>query len=200
MENKKKDKIDFSYNLNNFEPYIYFKNIHFHYNIIYKNIKKEIEEKKNLKLQGKEIFEKEIEFLSNELNNHDFYFSCLIEPRFFSEEKISKELFICIEKNFKNLEILKEKILNKSLEIKDSGWIWVILEEKEKLNIVKTNYHSCQWNDNFYPLIGIDLWEHSYYFDYGPEKEKYVNNLINNLINWEYISNIYHKYISEKFS
>jgi Fe-Mn family superoxide dismutase len=46
-----------------------------------------------------------------------------------------------------------------------------------------------------YPLVAIDVWEHAYYLDYGANRKDYVKNLLNHLLNWEYINKIYLNYI-----
>jgi superoxide dismutase, Fe-Mn family len=38
----------------------------------------------------------------------------------------------------------------------------------------------------YQPLLMVDLWEHAYYLDYQNERQKYVEAVLNNLLNWEY--------------
>ena len=35
-------------------------------------------------------------------------------------------------------------------------------------------------------LLTVDVWEHAYYVDYRNQRERYVEALINDLLNWEF--------------
>ena len=37
-------------------------------------------------------------------------------------------------------------------------------------------------------LLACDVWEHSYYIDYMNKKSKYIENFLDNLVNWEYVA------------
>jgi hypothetical protein len=37
------------------------------------------------------------------------------------------------------------------------------------------------------PILGCDVWEHSYYIDYRNARPKYLEAFIDNLVNWEYV-------------
>jgi Fe-Mn family superoxide dismutase len=37
------------------------------------------------------------------------------------------------------------------------------------------------------PLLALDAWEHAYYLDYGPDKDKYFEAFFKNL-NWGKVS------------
>lgn len=37
------------------------------------------------------------------------------------------------------------------------------------------------------PLLTIDVWEHAYYLDFQNRRPDYVNDVLEKLINWEFI-------------
>jgi Fe-Mn family superoxide dismutase len=43
------------------------------------------------------------------------------------------------------------------------------------------------------PLLGVDVWEHSYYIDYRNARPKYLETWFDNLINWEYVAELHGK-------
>jgi Fe-Mn family superoxide dismutase len=38
------------------------------------------------------------------------------------------------------------------------------------------------------PLFTVDVWEHAYYLDYQNRRAEYVQNVLNHLINWDFIA------------
>src|SRR5258708_5469864 len=43
------------------------------------------------------------------------------------------------------------------------------------------------------PILGVDVWEHSYYIDYRNRRPDYLKAWIDNLINWEYVDQLFSK-------
>ncbi|WP_323055561.1 Fe-Mn family superoxide dismutase, partial [Brucella intermedia] len=43
------------------------------------------------------------------------------------------------------------------------------------------------------PILGVDVWEHSYYVDYRNLRPKYLEAFVDNLINWEFVEELYEK-------
>jgi superoxide dismutase, Fe-Mn family len=41
------------------------------------------------------------------------------------------------------------------------------------------------------PLLGVDVWEHSYYIDYRNARPKYLEAWFDNLVNWDYVAELY---------
>jgi superoxide dismutase, Fe-Mn family len=41
------------------------------------------------------------------------------------------------------------------------------------------------------PILGCDVWEHSYYIDYRNRRPDYLKAFIENLVNWEYVAEMY---------
>jgi Fe-Mn family superoxide dismutase len=39
------------------------------------------------------------------------------------------------------------------------------------------------------PLLGCDVWEHSYYVDFRNRRPDYLQNFLDRLVNWEFVAN-----------
>ncbi len=113
--------------------------------------------------------------------NHNFYWNSL------NPEKKDPSGFLWseIEKNFNSLDSFKEDLKKKALAQFGSGWVWVVLEG-EKMRIITTSNANNPLTQNQIPLICLDVWEHAYYIDYRNKRGDYLNNLIENLINWDF--------------
>ena len=57
---------------------------------------------------------------------------------------------------------------------------------------MKTFNQDNPWFLNFKPVIGIDLWEHSYYLKHKNDKKEYIENFFK-IINWEFAEEEYAK-------
>ncbi|WP_455478577.1 superoxide dismutase [Bartonella sp. B10] len=71
-----------------------------------------------------------------------------------------------------------------------SGWAWVAVKNG-KLEILKTSNGENPLIYDAQPILGIDVWEHSYYIDYRNARLKYVEAFVDNLINWDYVLKLY---------
>ena len=217
--------IKLPYELNELEWVISFKTMYYHYNILHKNYElklleilrgrkvneeSEIEQQfptleelmENLE-QLPEKIKDDVRFFGGGLINHNFFFAHLakFDPKRKEhelEEKISPDLldFIQKHKDFPNLEKLKKKLVESALKVKGSGWTWLVLNKNRKLEIINTANQDSPWLLHCRPLIGIDVWEHAYYLDYGTKRQEYVEKLVKHLLNWEYISERYLDYTS----
>ncbi|HQT64461.1 MAG: superoxide dismutase [Acidocella sp. 20-57-95] len=68
-----------------------------------------------------------------------------------------------------------------------SGWAWLILSPDGKLKVTKTpNGSNPLATGEGKALLGIDVWEHSYYLDFRNRRPDYLTNWIDNLANYEY--------------
>jgi len=71
-----------------------------------------------------------------------------------------------------------------------SGWAWIAFKDG-KLSIMKTPNGENPLIHNAYPILGCDVWEHSYYIDYRNARPKYLEAWFDNLVNWDYVAELY---------
>jgi superoxide dismutase, Fe-Mn family len=97
------------------------------------------------------------------------------------------------------------KIMETAEANKTSGWIWLCVNEKEKLlRIVWTNNED---NPLMYgilaaqykPILAIDMWEHAWLPEYKLDKMHYVQDTLDNRINWSKVTKIYEVLAGSKF-
>jgi superoxide dismutase, Fe-Mn family len=67
-----------------------------------------------------------------------------------------------------------------------SGWAWLAVKDG-KLEVMKTANGESPLVHGAKPLLGVDVWEHSYYIDYRNARPKYLEAWFDNLVNWEYV-------------
>ena len=68
-----------------------------------------------------------------------------------------------------------------------SGWAWISVKDG-KLEVTKTPNGENPLVHGATPILGCDVWEHSYYIDYRNARPKYLEAWFDNLVNWEYVA------------
>ena len=71
-----------------------------------------------------------------------------------------------------------------------SGWAW-LADKGGKLEVMKTPNGENPLIHDATPILGCDVWEHSYYIDYRNARPKYLEAFIDNLVNWEYVEELF---------
>ncbi|VAW16610.1 Superoxide dismutase [Mn] [hydrothermal vent metagenome] len=71
-----------------------------------------------------------------------------------------------------------------------SGWAWLSLREG-KLEVTKTANGENPLVHGGTPLLGVDVWEHSYYIDYRNARPKYLAAFFDKMVNWEYVTELF---------
>jgi Fe-Mn family superoxide dismutase len=70
-----------------------------------------------------------------------------------------------------------------------SGWAWLAVKDG-KLEVTKTPNGENPLMTGSQPILGCDVWEHSYYIDYRNARPKYLEAWFDNLVNWEYVESM----------
>ncbi len=68
-----------------------------------------------------------------------------------------------------------------------SGWAWLVLASDGKLKITKSpNGSNPLATGEGKVLLGLDVWEHSYYLDFRNRRPDYTQNFLDKLANYEF--------------
>ena len=73
-----------------------------------------------------------------------------------------------------------------------SGWAWLSVKNG-KLEISKTANGESPLVHGATPILGVDVWEHSYYIDYRNRRPDYLKAFVDHLVNWEYVDELFSK-------
>ena len=68
-----------------------------------------------------------------------------------------------------------------------SGWAWLV-EKDGKLAIMKTPNADLPMKHGAKALCTIDVWEHAYYIDYRNARATFIEVVLDNLINWDFVN------------
>ncbi len=71
-----------------------------------------------------------------------------------------------------------------------SGWAWLAVKNG-KLEVSKTANGESPLVHGGKPILGVDVWEHSYYIDYRNARPKYLEAWFDNLVNWEHVEKMF---------
>ncbi len=69
-----------------------------------------------------------------------------------------------------------------------SGWCWLVAETDGSLKVTKTENGVNPLCFGQTALLGCDVWEHSYYIDFRNRRPAYLENFLDNLVNWENVA------------
>ncbi len=57
--------------------------------------------------------------------------------------------------------------------------------------MVKTANGESPLVQGAHPILGVDVWEHSYYIDYRNRRPDYLKAFVENLVNWDHVDELY---------
>ncbi len=100
------------------------------------------------------------------------------------EKKITEDLG--------GVDKMKEDFIQAGVTQFGSGWAWIAVKNG-KLEIMKTANGESPLVHGATPILGVDVWEHSYYIDYRNRRPDYLKAFIENLVNWEYVEKLYNE-------
>jgi Fe-Mn family superoxide dismutase len=127
------------------------------------------------------------------LYNHTFFWNSMT-PNY---RDCLGELRFAIEKKWKTMEAFENKFSSSAIDLFASGWVWLIVDEKKELQIVKTANHDNPLMDvcptKGWPLLVLDVWEHAYYLRYKNDRGSFVQAWWD-VVNWKHAEDRYELY------
>ena len=115
--------------------------------------------------------------------NHSFWW-----PMLKKNVKCSGDIEAGIKKKWGSVEKFKEELTKASLGVFGSGWAWGVVDAKGNLEIVTTPNQDCPLSEGKHPVLGVDVWEHSYYVKYRNRRNEYLEAFFK-VINWDAVNN-----------
>ena len=103
------------------------------------------------------------------------------------EGKIPGDLEAKINQDFGSVDQMKNDFINAGIGQFGSGWCWLVLNNG-KLQVTKTPNAENPIVHGHIPLLGCDVWEHSYYVDFKNKRPDYLKSFVENLVNWEKVN------------
>ena len=115
--------------------------------------------------------------------NHELFWKCM-KPN--GGGSMPKKLEDRIKTDLGSVEEFKKQFIQAGITQFGSGWCWLSISNG-KLVVSKTPNAENPLIHNMKPILGCDVWEHSYYVDYRNRRPEYLENFFEKLVNWEFV-------------
>ncbi|MBF0289646.1 MAG: superoxide dismutase [SAR324 cluster bacterium] len=119
--------------------------------------------------------------------NHQFFWESMAPNAGGSP---SGALADAINQKFGSLDQFKEAFSAKAAAHFGSGWAWLVVNEKNELEITDTHDQVCPLSLGHKPLLTIDVWEHAYYLKFKNVRPDWIKSWWN-VVNWSEVEKRY---------
>ena len=121
---------------------------------------------------------------AGQIYNHNLYFTSFKkggggEPK--------GALAGAINAQYGSFEKFKEEFNAAGTSVFGSGWVWLAKDGSGKLSIEKERNAGNPITKGLTPILGFDVWEHSYYLDYQNRRADHLKELWK-IIDWDVVS------------
>ena len=114
--------------------------------------------------------------------NHSFFWKSM-KPG--GGGKPSGRLAEMINESFGSVEEFKEHFKESAGNRFASGWVWLV-QDGDKLKVMNTQNADTPLAHGLNPLLTADVWEHAYYLDYQNRRGDFIDNYLEQLVNWDF--------------
>jgi len=117
--------------------------------------------------------------------HHSLFWETLVPAKDSGEPQGA--LLQAIVDQFSSFDKFKEELSQAAMTVFGAGWAWLSVADG-KLLIEKTANQDSPYSLGHTPILGIDVWEHSYYLKYQNRRAEFVENFWK-VINWSAVGN-----------
>jgi Fe-Mn family superoxide dismutase len=89
-----------------------------------------------------------------------------------------------------SVDKMKEDFIQAGVTQFGSGWCWLAVQGG-KIVVMKTPNGESPLVHGASPILGCDVWEHSYYIDYRNRRPDYLKAFMDSLVNWEHVEQMF---------
>ncbi|GHV54584.1 superoxide dismutase [Bacteroidia bacterium] len=119
--------------------------------------------------------------------NHNLYFT-QFSPN--GGGKPSGKLADAINAAWGSFEDFQKEFETNGVGLFGSGWVWLAADASGKLSITKEPNAGNPVTKGLKPLLGFDVWEHSYYLDYQNRRADHLKELWK-IVDWKVVESRY---------
>jgi superoxide dismutase, Fe-Mn family len=114
-------------------------------------------------------------------SNHSFFWK-IMAPNAGGAPK--GKLAEAITATFGSVDAFKEKFQAAGGSRFGSGWAWLVVNKEGKLEVTSTPNQDSPIMEGLKPILGVDVWEHSYYLLYQNRRPDYLKAWWN-VVSWD---------------
>ncbi len=115
--------------------------------------------------------------------NHTLFWSTMIP----GGRELTGKVAEAMQSTFGSLDAAKDKLANTAKTHFGSGWAWLVVDEKKKLQIYATKNQDSPLMEGHTPILGLDVWEHAYYLKYQNRRADYIDAW-SKVVNWKQVN------------
>jgi superoxide dismutase, Fe-Mn family len=114
-------------------------------------------------------------------SNHSFFWK-IMAPNAGGAPK--GKLAEAVTATFGSVDAFKEKFQAAGGSRFGSGWAWLVVNKEGKLEVTSTPNQDSPIMEGLKPVLGVDVWEHSYYLLYQNRRPDYLKAWWN-VVSWD---------------
>ncbi len=116
--------------------------------------------------------------------NHSFFWKCLTPG---GGGAPGGDLGAAIDRDFGSYETFRAEFAQTCAGQFGSGWGWLVHKDG-KLSVMSTANADLPLVHGASALLTIDVWEHAYYIDYRNARPKFIETILDSLVNWDFVA------------
>ncbi len=119
--------------------------------------------------------------------NHILFWSCMSPD---GGGMPQSNLLSAIERSFGSYDAFIDEFTSSAINLFGSGWTWLATDSSGKLEVISLSNAGNPLTMDKTPILGLDVWEHSYYIDYRNNRPAFIEGFWD-VINWQFVESKY---------